>query len=389
MGFEHGRGTVLKLDDLGGSLQDVSVYHKSASGFVGKSDRPTTTAFGDVAHKRSVLGLRDGGTITLGGYLRRVAGTSLHGHLTRVLADQYALEAYFKNITLSRSVDLPDTTAFGDTFRKRGVVGLKDVRLTMNGYFDAASGHSDERFRAWLAQAGPVLFAVAPAGYVIGNLVDMLQVVQGEYNIGSQLEDVVAVDGSFEGHDQCELGFSLHDLTAETGTVNSASVDQTTVTTTSGWVAQLHVTAYSGGGAVTIKVQDSADDAAWADLAGATFSSVTALTKERLESTSGTVRRYVRSIISAFTAASVTYVVAFSRRAEPAATAGTYKHFAGLYGAAASSTYEYGPEGSTGGDRKLTGECRMQSLETTYALEDVIMFSAQFVTDGVVTEATY
>lgn len=389
MGFEHGRGTVVKIDDLGGALQDVSAYFKGTSGFVGKSDRPETTAFSDNAQKRAVLGLRDGGQIQLGGFLRQVAGTSIHGRQVRLMTDQFAFEGYFKNLSLGRKVDLPETTTFGASFRARGVVGLKDSTLSMSGFFDSVAGRSDERFRTYLAQAGAPLFAIAPAGFAIGNLVDMFQAVQGEYNIGSQVGDVVPVDGSFMGHDVVDLGVSLHDLTAETGTVNSASVDWTDVTTTSGWVAQLHVSAITGSGC-TIKVQDSADNSSFADISGATFSNVTAVTKERLEgAATATVRRYTRSIISVMAASSITYVVAFARRGYITATAGTYKHFAGLYGQAASSTYEYGPEGNTTGDRRFTGECRLQSLDTSYALEDVIQFSASFVTDGVVTENTW
>lgn len=385
---EHGRVTYFSLDDLAGTPGNLSSYLRSAPGLPGKSERPQTTTFGATSHLRALVGIREGGPIELGGFLRRTATASIHGRQTRILADEYSFGGNFTGATVTRSVDLPDTTTFGEDWRRHQVVGIKDVSLSMTGQFDPAAGKSDPRFRAWLASASAVLFACAPEGFAIGNLVDMFQAVQGEYTVGSELESVVPVSGSFEGHDDCDLGVSLHDLTAETTTVNSTSVDLTDVTTTSGWVAQLHVTALTGSGC-TIKVQDSADNGAFADLSGATFANVTAVTKERLSSATGTVRRYVRSAITAMAASSITYVVAFFRRGATTATAGTYKHLAGLFGATGTSSFEHGPEGNTTGDRKHSGECRLQQLVTTYSITEPTMFSATLVVDGQVTEGTF
>ena len=67
----------------------------------------------------------------------------------------------------------------------------------------------------------------------------------------------------------------------------------------------------ANGWAVAVHYQDSADDAAWADLI--TFSTVTGVTQERA-TVAGTVDRYVRAQISAATAlTSVTFAVAFAR----------------------------------------------------------------------------
>lgn len=76
---------------------------------------------------------------------------------------------------------------------------------------------------------------------------------------------------------------------------NGASID-TTASRDFGAQAYLHVFAFTGTSA-TIKIQDSADNAAWADVAGLGFTLVTGATSERIAiANTATVRRYVRVI---------------------------------------------------------------------------------------------
>lgn len=94
---------------------------------------------------------------------------------------------------------------------------------------------------------------------------------------------------------------------------NGSGVDFTTVSYAFGWAAFLHVFAFTGTN-VTIKIQDSADNAAWTDLSGAVFAAVTAKTKERIQSATATAttRRYFR-VVSSGTFTSVTFAVNFVR----------------------------------------------------------------------------
>jgi hypothetical protein len=62
------------------------------------------------------------------------------------------------------------------------------------------------------------------------------------------------------------------------------------------------------------------------------------------------------------------------------------RHLSGLYGRAGTSTFELGPSGNTTGQRRLTGECRLSSLEYTFPLEDQITFAVELTVDGAVTE---
>lgn len=82
----------------------------------------------------------------------------------------------------------------------------------------------------------------------------------------------------------------------DTGATNGTSID-TTASASFGGQAYLHVTAFSGTD-VTIKIQDSADNVSFTDVASFAFTAVTAApTSERIAlSNTATIRRYVRAI---------------------------------------------------------------------------------------------
>jgi len=93
---------------------------------------------------------------------------------------------------------------------------------------------------------------------------------------------------------------------------NGASVDHTDVSTAFGWQAFLHVFAFTGT-SVTVTIQDSADDAAFANLTGGAFTAATGQTSQRLEGgRTATVRRYLRAITTG-TFSNAVFAVVFSR----------------------------------------------------------------------------
>lgn len=88
-----------------------------------------------------------------------------------------------------------------------------------------------------------------------------------------------------------------------------------TLATSFGLQAYLHVTAFTGTD-VTMKLQDSADNATWTDLAGAAFTQVTAANQaQRLAlSNTATVRRYLRaSTVTTGGFTSVSFALAYNR----------------------------------------------------------------------------
>ena len=64
-------------------------------------------------------------------------------------------------------------------------------------------------------------------------------------------------------------------------------------------------------------------------------------------------------------------------------------HLAGILGQAASVSFEYGPEGSTSGYVKYSGEAILTSYEKSGAVGDVVTYSAEFQVTGAVTRGTW
>ena len=64
-------------------------------------------------------------------------------------------------------------------------------------------------------------------------------------------------------------------------------------------------------------------------------------------------------------------------------------HLAAIVGKADSVSFEYGPEGSTQGFVKYTGEALLTSYEKSGAIGDVVTYSAEFQVTGAVTRDTY
>jgi hypothetical protein len=64
-------------------------------------------------------------------------------------------------------------------------------------------------------------------------------------------------------------------------------------------------------------------------------------------------------------------------------------HLAGILGQEASVSFEYGPEGTTSGRVKYTGEALMTSYETSAGIGDIVSYSAEFQVTGAITRGTF
>lgn len=127
-------------------------------------------------------------------------------------------------------------------------------------------------------------------------------------------ELLVAVDALSNGYG-LEWGQQLTaQMRTDAAATNGASYDGG-AQSAFGLQAYLHVSAFTGTD-VTIKLQDSADNSSFADIAGAAFAQITTAPQAQRIATSNaaTVRRYVRAVTvttGGFT--SVTFAVQFTR----------------------------------------------------------------------------
>jgi hypothetical protein len=235
---------------------------------------------------------------------------TLHGKNSVVLFKQFNLTGYFNSADTSATVETAESTTFGSS-AKSYIVGLRDGTISLQGLFDGAADAVDEVIRGTLASETDPILTFAPKAAAIGDKCQMAAVKSVNYSISSPVADVVSITADFQCSGGLDHGVILHPLGAETGTVNSASVDNAAASTNGG-VGHLHATLVDVTSA-TIKIQHSTDNSVWVDLITFTALSGTTETSERTAVT-GTVNRYLRFQISAFTGTSATVAGAFARR---------------------------------------------------------------------------
>ena len=192
--------------------------------------------------------------------------------------------------------------------------GERDGRLSWVSYFNPTGAH-------------PTLSALPTAdvhlmycrGTTLGNPAACMVAKQPNYDgkrdtSGAFLFSLDAVANGFG----VEWGTLLTaGKRSDTTATNGTGVDLTTVSTAFGWQAYLQVFSFTGT-SVTVQLQDSADNASFANLgAGGAFTAVTAAPgTQRLVSpgATDTVRRYLR-VATSGTFSQATFAVVFVRNA--------------------------------------------------------------------------
>lgn len=213
---------------------------------------------------------------------------------------------------ISGSVNPLDVTPISKSAHVR-IFGLRDGGIDFDTAFDTATGHSHPVLAALPRTDVHVLVGV---GTAIGSPAALEVAKQVDYNptrgTDGMLSSTVSTQANAYG---LELGNLLTaGLRTDTAATNGTSFDFT-ASTSFGFQAYLQVTAFTGTD-VTVKLQDSADNATFADLAGGAFAQVTSAPNQQRIAVGGTatVRRYVRAVTvttGGFTSA--TFAVALNK----------------------------------------------------------------------------
>lgn len=216
--------------------------------------------------------------------------TFTHGKDAKVFANGYDLSGYLTSVTVSGESDTAETSTLGNS-AKSYIAGMKDATVKADGFFSGEIGGSDERLAAQLGST--VIFTVVLSADAVGANGYGMTAIETTYETGAEIGGAVAA--SIEGQSSCgqEPIRVLNPLSAQTATGNGTAVDNL-VSTANGYSAYLHVTAVSGTTpSMTAKVQHSADNSSWSDLA--TFTAVTAANGYQRITGTGTVNRYLRA----------------------------------------------------------------------------------------------
>lgn len=238
----------------------------------------------------------------------------IHGKSAQILHGAFNLSSFLNDASASADVEVAETTSFGSS-AKTYLVGLKDGTVSASGMFDGAADATDEVLSASIGSDTLAPVTIGYDGTTLGNRVTILKAKTTSYEVSTPVGDVVAVSYSAQADGGLDQGVSLAALTSVSATTTGSSHDNS-ASTTNGGVAQLHVTVNSRSADATIKVQHSADNSTFADLATFTVVATTVTTSERVIVASGTtVNRYLRAVNTlASGTGSITYQVSFARR---------------------------------------------------------------------------
>lgn len=212
-----------------------------------------------------------------------------HGKNTSVWWNSADVSGYLDSAGASLDVDTAETTTFGKNW-KTYQAGLIGATLPFTGKYDATAGLAIE---GQLATDSGVLTFCPGGGAAIGDRARLASVTSTNYAESAPVGDIVAFQWSAMAETVVGLGWVQHPFAEDTNTTVGTSYNGTAATTT-GWTAHLHVSLVDGGSWV-VKIEDSADNSAWADVSGGAFTAATGVTQQRLASASGaTLRQYTR-----------------------------------------------------------------------------------------------
>lgn len=206
------------------------------------------------------------------------------------------------------ALDLTDITQSG--YERQG--GLRNGGLAFTSFFNKAAGRAHPTLSA-LPRTD--VLATYCRGAVIGAAAASCQAVQVGYD-GTRANDGMFTFSVDVQSDQYGLEWG-NLLTAgertDTTATNGASLDGTAATTF-GAQAYIHLTGFTGTN-VTIKIQDSADNATFADVTSLTSGALTSVGWVRVATANNaTIRRYLR-VATTGTFTSATFVVNVVRNA--------------------------------------------------------------------------
>jgi len=240
--------------------------------------------------------------------------TFRHGKNISVFIDKYEFSSYFSDITTSEKADTADVTGFGAT-GKAYIIGNTDGTANISGFFESSATGDDQYFASVKGSTTKQLVIASLEGNTVGTRAIALQADTSDYSVTASVGSAIKVTANFQATDGIDHGVILSSGSAISSTSNGTGVDNTTATTNGG-VAFISVPVNTRNGTIVVKVQSSADNSTFADLATFTTISSSTTTSERILVAAGTaVPRYLRvSYTVAGSTGSATPTVAFARR---------------------------------------------------------------------------
>lgn len=233
-----------------------------------------------------------------------------HGRSSELWLNEVDISTYFYDATFEVKLETADVTTFKAAWHSH-IAGQALGKLTARGYYDSSEA---DQVRETLQEAVGQLTYLPAGATAIGDGARLLNINSSSFQTRSGVKSPVGMSWIADSTAPVGLGEVLHVIQAETpGTVTGTGAPLNLgVSTTTGLVAHLHVTAMTGGDTHTFKLQDSTTlGGAYTDIASGAFINVTAVGSQRLI-VPGTIRAFVR-LVSVITGNAATYGVAAAR----------------------------------------------------------------------------
>jgi hypothetical protein len=215
---------------------------------------------------------------------------------------------------VSRKVDerLQRCDGLGDSWQSYCHTGVSAGTFAQSGaIFDDTTNQMHTALKTSSATSRVGL--IAWGGNVLGGpCTGFAGLLTTGYEVLAQLAGLTKANATYSVNGQVEEGVILQPLAALTSTTTGTGVDNGAASTNGG-AAYLEVTALSGFTSIAVKLQDSTDNSSWSDISGGAFTAVTSAPGAQRIAISGTIRRYVRSVITPTGSGSVTAIVALAR----------------------------------------------------------------------------
>ncbi|MGE0057003.1 MAG: hypothetical protein AB7P33_09860 [Dehalococcoidia bacterium] len=186
---------------------------------------------------------------------------------------------------------IEDTTVLGDSYEQQGYVGVKRFGISQEGFFNDAANAINA---ALVTPGASKVLSYAPATNTLGARFVSSPMIIAKYVrqiARGALTKAKATYQSEGNHDEGKIVATLAARGAASNT-QATSLDNAAASS-NGCAATLQMTSLSLGGYtnIIVKLQDSADNASFADII--TFTAVTAAPAAERKTLTGSIRRYL------------------------------------------------------------------------------------------------
>jgi len=233
-----------------------------------------------------------------------------HGRLTRIYMSGYDLTGYYRKASSELMREAAESTVFNVT-DKTYIPGRRDATASLEGLVADSVDGLTLSFMEDL-ETDPTLLNVCPQGDVLGNVAYGLRGRLTTLDLETPADDIFAITNELQSQVGRDRLLVQHTLSTEVASGQSASIDNTVVSTLNGGVGYLQVPDITGITNLSVLIEDSADNSAFATIL--TFPGVTADRGRLRVEITGTVRRYTRCRWVFTGAGSANFWAGFGRR---------------------------------------------------------------------------